>query len=260
VTRRALIFVALLSSACHRAAPPPPAASRPPDYAAGKAALEAGRLDEAEIIFRALIAPDSHVDELTRDNSLLVLASVRKERGDLHGAIAYAERVAEHRPDDEDALSVLVELTHEGGDVPAEIAARERFVAAKPDALDQRLALAGALAQQKDFDRAKDVYVGYEAARTRLVIALGKSRDASVRRAAASALGAAHDAGTARALVLSMTDRDASVREAAVRSVAEVGLDLDPEVRPALKKLATLETDPGVKAALDDALKAPAAK
>ncbi len=246
--------------ACHHAAPPPPPAPRPPDYAAGKAALEAGRLDEAETIFRALIAPDAKVDELTRDNSLLVLASVRKERGDLPGAVAYAERVVEHRPKDEDALAVLVELTHEGGNLEAEVNARQRFVDARPDALDQRLALAGALAQEKAFDRAKDAYIGYEAARTRLVIALGKSPDASVRRAAANALASAHDAGTARALVLSMTDHDASVREAAVRSVTEVGLDLDPEVRPALKKMASLEADSLVKAALADALKTAPAK
>ena len=67
-------------------------------------------------------------------------------------------------------------------------------------------------------------------------------------------LGVAKDAGTARALVLSMTDKDAGVRAEAVRAVKKIGVDVDPEIRPALKKLSTVETDVDVKAALADAL------
>ena len=57
--------------------------------------------------------------------------------------------------------------------------------------------------------------------------------------------------------MLALTDRDATVRAAAVRAVAAVGVDLDPEIRPALRKLQTLEREPAVMAALADALAAP---
>ena len=126
-----------------------------------------------------------------------------------------------------------------------------------PDALDERLALAGALTLAKDTERAKTQFLAYEDARARIVTALGRSPDPAMRRAAARALGAAHDAGTARALVFAMTDRDAGVRAEAVRSVAMVGLDLDAEIRPALQKMSAGEHDENVLAALHEVLALP---
>jgi tetratricopeptide (TPR) repeat protein len=225
-------------------------------YAAAKRALEAGQLDEAEARFRAAAdaPPQNGDDPALRANALLGLASLRKERGDPKGALAFAQQVVALRPDDDDALDVLVDLAHQAGDLPAEIAGRERIIRNHPDALDERLALAGALTAAKDPERAKDAFLGYEAMRLQLVVTLGRSPEVAARRAAARALGAAHDAGTARALVLAMTDRDAGVRMDAVRAVGSVGLDLDPEVRPALRKLSSLEKDAEVQTALREVL------
>jgi tetratricopeptide (TPR) repeat protein len=250
------LLVCLVLASCAKKAPPPPAAppTPPASYEAGKVALEAGHLDEAEAIFRQVARAPSADDPARADNALLALASVRKDRGDLPGAVAFAEQVVAHRPKDTDALAVLIALAHENGDLQKEITAREKMVELDPDALDDRLALAGALTAAKEADRAKAAFLAYEDARVRLVTALGKSPEAATRRAAAEALGAAHDGGTARALVFAMTDKDASVRAAAVRSVAAIGIAIDPEIRPALQKLSTLEKDPDVQTALHEAL------
>jgi tetratricopeptide (TPR) repeat protein len=251
------LALCLLLASCAKKPPPAPPPPATLSYETGKAALEAGHLDEAETIFRQIAKAPASDDPARPDNALLALASIRRERGDLPGALAFAEQVAAHRPQDTDALAVLIELAHENADLPKEIAAREKLVALAPDGLDDRLALAGALTAAKETERAKAAFLAYEDARVRLVTALGKSPDAATRRAAAEALGAAHDGGTARALVFAMTDKDAGVRAAAVRSVAAVGIDVDPEIRPALKKLSTLEKDPGVQAALHEALATP---
>jgi tetratricopeptide (TPR) repeat protein len=274
--RRLALLLLLAAPACKKPKPPDantsantPAAktqaAERPTYEAGKAALEAGRIDEAEAIFRAIAnAPPKPIamndDGVERDNALLGLATLRKERGDARGALGYAQKVVAHRPDDEDALAVVVELAHEAGDLAAEIAARDKLVQLDPDDLEQRLMLAGALTANKDLDKGKAAFLGYEEARVRIITALGKSPEVDVRKAAARALAAAHDAGTARALVLAMTDKDAGVREAAVRAVTQVGLDLDAEIRPALRKLSTVEKDAGVQAALKEALATAAPK
>ncbi len=267
---RAGLLALLLVAACRHKEPPapaaPPVATAPADrYAAAKRALEAGRLDEAEAHFRAVAdsTPTGADDPALRANALLGLASLRKERGDGKGAVVLAQQVVALRPEDDDALRVLVDLAHEAGALAVEIEAREAIVRLHPDALDERLALAGALTVSKETERAKAAFLAYEEARTRIILALGRSPDAATRRAAARALGAAHDAGTARALVLAMTDRDAGVRADAVRSVGEIGLDLDAELRPALKKLGGIEHDPEVLAALGEVLgqaPAPSAK
>ncbi len=259
MSARAALVALVLAAACRRAPPPPTATATPATYDEGKRALAAGRLDEAERILLGVAAraPAAGEDPATPDDALLALASVRKERGDGRGALGYARQVAAHRPDDVDALAVLAELAHDVGDAPVEIDARERIVQAEPDALGERLRLAGALTAQHELERGKAAFLGYEAARTRLIVTLGKAPDPAARRAAAGALAAAHDGGTARALVLALTDRDATVRAAAVRAVAAVGVDLDPEIRPALRKLQTLEREPAVMAALADALAAP---
>ncbi|HEY1584197.1 MAG TPA: HEAT repeat domain-containing protein, partial [Polyangia bacterium] len=64
----------------------------------------------------------------------------------------------------------------------------------------------------------------------------------------------ARDAGTARALVLALTDKDPTVRVACAQSLARIGVDIDPEVRPALNALMKKESDAKVRAAVDDAL------
>ena len=54
--------------------------------------------------------------------------------------------------------------------------------------------------------------------------------------------------------MLALTDKDATVRVACAQSLARIGVDIDPEVRPALNALMKKETDGKVRAAVDDAL------
>ena len=103
-------------------------------------------------------------------------------------------------------------------------------------------------------EQSKDVYVRYEARRRDALVQLGKSKDPAERAAAAEALGGARDAGTARALVLALTDKDPTVRVACAQSLGRIGVDIDPDVRPALKALLKKESDAKVRTAVDDAL------
>ena len=74
------------------------------------------------------------------------------------------------------------------------------------------------------------------------------------RIAAAEALGGARDAGTARALVLALTDKEPTVRVACAQSLGRIGVNIDPDVRPALQAMLKKELDPKVRTAVDDAL------
>jgi len=85
-------------------------------------------------------------------------------------------------------------------------------------------------------------------------VQLGKAKDPEARAAAASALGGARDAGTARALVLALTDKDAGVRIACAEALGRIGVDIDPDVRPALQALLKKEPDEKVRNAVGDAL------
>ena len=252
---RAVVFAVGLASACSRSAAPPKPAARA-TYAACKSSLSADRLAEAEGCFSSLVdaAATPGEDPAQRANVLFALASIRQERNDPKGSVAFASRAAALRPDDAEAQSTFAGLAHDAGDRKAEAAALQSLIRLDPDALDRRLQLGGVLAASALGEEAKTQFLGYEDARVRLLGVLGRDPDAARRRAAARRLAAAIDAGTARALVLAMTDRDAGVRAAAVESVASVGLDLDPEIKPALKKLAELEKDTDVKAALERAL------
>ena len=250
-------LVLVAAAACSKKAPP--ATPAPPvSYAGCKASLQEGKLDVADACFQQLVAaPDRPGDDpAQRANALFALSSIRQERGDARGAVRFAVRAVARRPYDEEAQQALAELAHDAGDRAIERAALEKLVELDPDALDRRLQLGGVLAAQKLDEEAKRAFLGYEDARVRLLGVLGRDPDVERRRAAARALAIASDAGTARALVLAMTDKDAGVRAAAVRSVAAVGLDIDPEVRPALVKLRGLEKDPTVLAELRETLTA----
>ena len=85
---------------------------------------------------------------------------------------------------------------------------------------------------------------------------LGKSKEPEARVAAAEALGGARDAGTARALVLALTDKEPTVRVACAQSLGRIGVDIDPDVRPALQAMLKKELDAKVRTAVDDALAA----
>lgn len=250
------LVVALGLVACNKQAPPPPAVASPPaaaSYEACKIALRDQKLDEAERCFTQ-VAERPGGEDVERANALFALSSVRQERGDAKGAVRYAVRAVALRPEDPEAHQVLAELAHDAGDRIVERTALEKLVQLDPDALDRRLQLGGLLATMKLGDEAKRAFLGYEDTRVRLLQVLGRDPSVEARRSAAERLAAASDAGTARALVLAMTDRDAGVRAAAVNSVAAVGLDIDPEVRPALTKLRGIEKDPQVLAALAEAL------
>ena len=96
--------------------------------------------------------------------------------------------------------------------------------------------------------------IALESRRRDALVQLGKSKDVGARVDAATALGGARDAGTARALVLALTDKDANVRVACAQALGRIGVDIDPDVRPALQALLKKELDGKVRAAVDDAL------
>ena len=254
--KRALLVLALVG--CKK--PPPPPAPPRVSYETCKDALARSQFDEAQRCFETLAAAAKADGQPTADpareaNVLFALASIRQERNDGRGAVAYALRAAALRPGDLEAQELLVTIARDAGDHTAERAALVRQVELDPDALDARLRLAGLVTGIDGPEAGKQGFLAYEDARIRLMAILGKDPDPTRRRAAARRLSAAKDAGTARGLVLAMTDRDSTVRVEAVRSVMDVGVDLDPEIRPALKKMAGLETDAAVRAALAEALR-----
>jgi hypothetical protein len=159
------------------------------------------------------------------------------------------------KPDDPDAWRVLAEGLAADGKREREATALEHVIALDPDDLSAYLDLAGLDVAVGKADASKDVYVRYETRRREAVMQLGKSKEPAARVAAAEALGGARDAGTARALVLALTDKDAGVRIACAESLGRIGVDIDPDVRPALQALLKKEPDAKVRAAVEDALR-----
>jgi len=266
---RRLVLVALLATAAATAAckskpganavnPPPPSNEAAPAanaaelYAKGKAALENKMLSEAVADFTKATA--AATDPEMRANSWLGLGAAYQELGDHEKAVAAYEQVTVLRSEDPDAWRVLAEGTAAAGKREKEAAALEHVIALDPDDLAAYLDLAGVDVAIGKAEASKDVYVRYETRRREAVVQLGKSKDVEARVAAAEALGGARDAGTARALVLALTDRDARVRVACAQALGRIGVDVDPEVRPALQALLKKEADEKVRTAVGDAL------
>jgi HEAT repeat protein len=129
-----------------------------------------------------------------------------------------------------------------------------------PDDLSAYLDLAGIDVAIGKAEQSKDVYLRYESRRRDALLQLGKAKDVQARVAAAEALGGARDAGTARALVLALTDKDPAVRVSCAQSLSRIGVDIDPDVRPALQALLKHEKDERVRSAVDEALAGAAAR
>jgi tetratricopeptide (TPR) repeat protein len=221
-------------------------------YKAGKAALADKRLNDAVDAFTRATAEAG--DAELRANAWLGLGAAYSELGDHPHALAAYEQVTVLRPDDADAWRVLAEGLAAAGKRDRQAAALEHVIALDPDDLSAYLDLAGLDVAVGKADQSKDVYLRYETRRREAMMALGKSKDPTVRVAAAEALGGARDAGTARALVLALTDRDPTVRVACAQALARIGVDIDPEVRGALKALMAKEKDERVRSAVDEAL------
>jgi tetratricopeptide (TPR) repeat protein len=254
---RLVVAALLLLSACkdkQPSAPPPAPATQDAKslYGQGKAALEDHRLADAIKAFTDATALAS--DPELKANSWLALGAAYAELGDSAHALAAWEQVTVLRPDDADAWRVLAEGLAQAGQRERQAQALAHVIAIDQDDLATYLELAGLDAALNHADTAKDVYLRYENRRREAVLQLAKSKDATARAAAAEALGGARDASTARALVLALTDKDPGVRAACARALAKIGLDVDPEVRPALKLLRQRETDDKVRAAIDEAL------
>lgn len=256
-----LVLLAVWAAACGckskpAAAPPAPtpvaAASAAELYTKGKAALENKMLSEAVDDFTK--ATTAATDPDLRANAWLGLGASYGELGDHAKAVAAYEQVTVLRPEDADAWRVLSEGMAAASKREKQAAALEHVIALDPDDLAAYLELAGVDAAVGKVEQSKDVYVRYEARRRDAVVQLGKAKEPEARAAAADALGGARDAGTARALVLALTDKDASVRVACAQSLGRIGVDIDPEVRPALAAMMKKEQDAKVRAAVDDAL------
>jgi len=221
-------------------------------YQKGKAALENKMLSEAVDDFTKATA--SATDPELRANAWLGLGATYGELGDHERAVAAYEQVTVLRPDDADAWRVLAEGEAAAGKRDRQAAALEHVIAIDPDDLAAYLDLAGLDVAIGKAEQSKDVYVRYEARRRDAIVQLGKSKDPAARAAAADALSGARDAGTARALVLALTDKDAGVRIACAEALGRIGVDVDPEVRPALQALLKKEPDDKVRSAVDAAL------
>jgi tetratricopeptide (TPR) repeat protein len=249
----------LVTAGCkERPSPPPPApAATAPDakslYGQAKAALEDKRLSDAVKLFTQAITQAD--DTELKANAWLGLGAAYGELGDGGHAIAAWEQVTVLRPEDADAWRVLAEGLAQAGERTRQAQALAHVIALDPDDLAAYLELAGLDAALNQADAAKDVYLRYENRRRDAVLQLARAKVAADRAAAAEALGGARDAGTARALVLALTDKDAEVRTACARALGRIGPDVDPEVRPALKLLLQKEKDDKVRAAIEDALK-----
>jgi tetratricopeptide (TPR) repeat protein len=254
-----LLAALLLLAACkgRSSAPAATATAAPPAdarllYAAGKNALATKRLDDAIDAFTRAAA--AAADPELHANAWLGLGAAYGERGDHAHAIAAWEQVTVLRPDDPDAWRVLAEGEAQAGKRDRQAQALEHVIALDPDDLAAYLELGGLDAQLGKGAQAKDVYVRYEARRRDAVVTLGKDKDPEARAHAAEELGGARDAGTARALVLALTDKEPAVRAACARSLARIGVDVDKDVRPALQLLRDRERNPDVLTALDEAL------
>ena len=221
-------------------------------YDQGKNDLENKRISEAVTSFTK--ATEAATDPDLRANAWLGLGAAYGELGDHTHAVAAYEQVTVLRPDDPDAWRVLAEGLAAAGKRDRQAAALEHVIAIDPDDLSAYLDLAGLDVAIGKADASKDVYLRYEARRRDAVVQLGKAKDPEARAAAASALGGARDAGTARALVLALTDKDAGVRIACAEALGRIGVDIDPDVRPALQALLKKEPDEKVRNAVGDAL------
>ncbi len=258
--KRTLLVVMLAAAACKPSPPPPPPPAatpvQPPDaaalYADGKAALAEKKLAQAVSLFTRASAAAG--DAELRANCWLGLGAAYGEQGDHAHAVAAYEQVTVLRPDDADAWRVLAEGLEAAGKRDRQAQALEHVVAIDRDDLAAFLDLAGLDAALGKIDASKDVYVRYEARRRDALVALGKAKDPAARAQAADILGGARDAATARALVLALTDKDPTVRVACAQALTRVGLDVDPDVRPALKALLGKEKDERVRTAVDNAL------
>jgi tetratricopeptide (TPR) repeat protein len=257
VRRVALALTAALLCGCpRRAAPPSPAdaaLTAEQAFLHAKFELEQGRRAEAMRLFReaALGAPTPEL----KANALLGLGSALSEAGDHKQALTAYEEVATLRPDEPDAWRVLAYEAHTSGAREAEARALEHLVALQPDSLSAYLDLAGVDVALGRVEQSKDVYLRYEARRKDLILELAAAKEPKEREAACEALSGAKDATTARALVLALTDRAPSVRRACLEAIGRLGVDVDPEIRPALKAYAARERDPQLKRAAEEALR-----
>jgi tetratricopeptide (TPR) repeat protein len=257
---RLVVVLVLLAAACKSRpeAKAPPDAARAVDaaalYAAGKAALGDKRLAEAVEDFT--LATAHAADPELRANGWLGLGAAYGEQGDHAHAVAAYEQVTVLRPDDADAWRVLAEGLAALGKRERQAMALEHVIAIDADDLSAYLDLAGLDAAIGKPEQSKDVYVRYEVRRRDAVLTLGKNKDPKARAEAAEVLGGARDAGTARALVLALTDKDATVRLACAQSIGHIGIAVDPDVRPALLELLKREKDDKVRAAVEETLAA----
>jgi tetratricopeptide (TPR) repeat protein len=219
-----------------------------------KAKLELDNKAYAAAVADFTRATTSASDPDLRANAWLGLGAAYGELGDHTRAVAAYEQVTVLRPDDADAWRVLAEGMAAAGKRDRQAAALEHVIALDADDLSAYLDLAGVDVAIGKTDRSKDVYLRYEGRRREALVQLGKSKEPEARIAAAEALGGARDAGTARALVLALTDKEPAVRVACAQSLGRIGVDIDPDVRPALQAMLKKELDPKVRASVDDAL------
>ncbi len=116
------------------------------------AAWRAGRLQEAEQLYRQTIAIDAR-----QPDALLGLAAIAEARGERAEAAAQYRRVLQLEPDHPVALAALAELSA-GGDVAAQESVLRQALARRPQAAPLHTALGRLLAAQQRWSEAYQAF------------------------------------------------------------------------------------------------------
>ncbi|HUC68404.1 MAG TPA: tetratricopeptide repeat protein [Stellaceae bacterium] len=124
-----------------------------PALARGLELHKAGRLEEAEAIYRVVLARDPA--NAQAQNGLAVIAGMR---GDFAGAAALFRAAAERAPDNANIAYNLGEALRKAGDLSGSIAAFARAIELQPDMADAHYRLALNLEATGDLDLAEAAY------------------------------------------------------------------------------------------------------
>ncbi len=119
-----------------------------PPLAEAYAAWRAGRLQEAERLYRQALAIDAR-----QPDALLGLAAIAEARGERAEAAEYYRRVLQSEPDHPLALAALAELAA-GGDAAAQESVLRQALARRPQAAELHTALGRLLAAQQRWSEA----------------------------------------------------------------------------------------------------------
>jgi Flp pilus assembly protein TadD len=191
-------------------------------YEQAKGLLRTGKLEQAVALFRRSI--EAHPRGELLASCYLGLGAALGDLGRLEEAVRAYREVTALSPSDPEAFRALAVGLEEAGKLAQARQALEQALALDADQPAIYQDLASIYLREKDLEAAKQTYLRYELARTRLILRLARGRDEEMRLAAAVALGEARDDATVKALGLALTDPSPQVRLAVIRALGQQGL------------------------------------